>query len=97
MAVIEHFSDNEQQFMDWIQTHEKVGYVLNVVKSEERPYKLHRASCPVFWREGRTTKNFTTARYEKACSTDRVTLSEWGDPLAHKHGRVIGECGLCFK
>ena len=90
--MIEHFSDDEAAYLQWVQSHQ-YGYVVNLDKARIYPQypMVHRASHKLISSPERT--NYTTNEYMKVCSTDLAALERWSQ---QECGRVLNRCATCM-
>ena len=86
---IEHFKDNDQGFLAWLEANSD-GYVVNAER-KPRPNNLvlHRPSCPHF--KSSSQLNWTKD-YVKFCSPNRTDLEEW----VATFGGEVTRCQSCF-
>ncbi|WP_281559947.1 hypothetical protein [Thalassomonas sp. RHCl1] len=91
--MAEYFDNREEEYLNWVNTHQDTGYVVNVDDPQKfKNYPMvHLAKHKLIWGPSRT--NYTTGRYKKYCSTDLKELESWSLTI---HKKELTFCKACF-
>lgn len=90
--MITYFSDDEDAYLQWVQSNQD-GYVVNLDKARRYPQypMVHRASHKLISSPERA--NYTTNEFVKVCSTDLAALEKWSE---EECGRRLNMCKTCM-